>query len=136
MGEKAPGGHSGGMQSEAPIKIFLADDSALIRTRVAAMLAGPPVSVVGQAASAAAAVEGILAARPDVVVTDVQLAGGSGLDVIRLVREVVPGIAFIVFSSHSEAEYRKRYLGAGASRFLDKSTEFDQLPGAVRQAVH
>lgn len=124
------------MHREAPIKIFLADDSALIRTRVAAMLAAPPVAVVGQAATAQAAIEGILASRPDVVVTDVQLAEGSGLDVMRLVREVAPGIAFIVFSSHSEPEYRKRYLGAGARRFLDKSTEFDQLAGAVRQAVH
>ena len=123
------------MQREVPIKIFLADDSALIRARVAAMLAAPPVTIVGQAATAQAAVEGILAGQPDVVVTDVQLAQGTGLDVIRLVRETAPAVAFIVFSSHSEPEYRKRYLAAGARRFLDKSSEFEQLAGAIRDAA-
>ena len=123
------------MQSEVPIKIFLADDSALIRARVAAMMAAPPVAIVGQAATAQAAVEGILAGRPDVVVTDVQLQTGTGLDVMRLVREAVPGVAFIVLSSHSEPAYRKRYLAEGARRFLDKSSEFEQLAGAIRDAV-
>ena len=123
------------MQREVPIKIFLADDSALIRVRVAAMLACPPVAIVGQAATASDAVEGILASKPDVVVMDVQLEQGSGLDVMRLVREIAPDVAFIVFSSHSEPEYRKRYLGAGARVFLDKSTEFDQLAGAIRDAA-
>jgi DNA-binding NarL/FixJ family response regulator len=70
-----------------------------------------------------------------VVVMDVQLQDGSGLEVMRLVREVAPDVAFIVFSSHSEPEYRKRYLAAGALVFLDKSTEFDQLPGAIRGAA-
>ena len=123
------------MQRDASIKIFLADDSALIRTRVAAMLATPQLTVVGQAATAQDAIEGILASKPDVVVMDVQLEGGSGLDVMRLVGEIMPGLPFVVFTSHSEPVYRKRYLAAGAYRFLDKSTEFDQLAGAIRDAA-
>ena len=46
-----------------------------------------------------------------------------------------PDIAFVVFSNNSGPAYRKRYLGAGAVRFLDKSAEFDQLPQAVSAAA-
>ena len=122
------------MASRIPLKIFLADDSALIRTRVAAMLGAPVMDIVGQAETPQACIEGILATRPDVVVLDVQLEGGQGLEVLNAVHPVAPQIAFVVFSNNSGPAYRKRYLQAGAVRFLDKSTEFDQLPQAVTSA--
>lgn len=117
-----------------PIKVFLADDSELIRTRVAAMLGVPAMTIVGQAQTPQASIDGILATQPDVVVLDVQLKGGSGLQVLRAVRLSDPEIAFVVFSNNSASAYRERYLRAGAVRFLDKSTEFDQLAHAVATA--
>jgi len=121
-------------QSGSPVKVFLADDSALIRERVAAMLSSRAMAIVGQAETPKASIDGILTARPDVVVLDVQLEGGSGLEVLRAVRQEAPNIAFVVFSNNSNPAYRKRYLGEGALRFLDKSTEFDQLVPAVENA--
>jgi len=123
-------------QSNAPVKVFLADDSALIRDRVAAMLVAGAMNVVGQAETPQDSIDGILAAHPDVVVLDVQLEGGSGLEVLRAVRQVDPRIAFVVFSNNAGPAYRKRYLGEGAQRFLDKTTEFDQLVVAVENASH
>ncbi|CAA9412661.1 MAG: response regulator receiver domain protein (CheY-like) [uncultured Ramlibacter sp.] len=117
----------------APLRIFLADDSAAIRQRVAQMLSVEAMDIVGEAETPQGSIEGILAARPDVVVLDVQLEGGNGLQVLRAVREAAPGVAFVVFSNNSAPAYRKRYLGAGAARFLDKSSEFDQLATAVAQ---
>ncbi|MEO5670387.1 MAG: response regulator transcription factor [Ramlibacter sp.] len=116
------------------MRVFLADDSALIRDRVKAMLNAGSMSVVGQAETPQGSIDGILAAHPDVVVLDIQLDGGSGLEVLRAVRAAEPEIAFVVFSNNSGAAYRRRYLGEGAFRFLDKSTEFDQLVPAVRNA--
>jgi DNA-binding NarL/FixJ family response regulator len=121
-------------QSDSPVKVFLADDSALIRERVAAMLASRAMAIVGQAETPKASIDGILSAHPDVVVLDVQLEGGSGLEVLRAVRQAAPDIAFVVFSNNSNPAYRKRYLGEGALQFLDKSTEFDQLVPAVETA--
>jgi two-component system response regulator DesR len=121
-------------QIGSPVKVFLADDSALIRERVAAMLASRAMAIVGQAETPKASIEGILLARPDVVVLDVQLEGGSGLEVLRAIRQEAPDIAFVVFSNNSNPAYRKRYLGEGALSFLDKSTEFDQLVPAVETA--
>jgi DNA-binding NarL/FixJ family response regulator len=121
-----------------PVKVFLAEDSAMIRSRLAALLATHDMAIVGEAESAEASIEGILAARPDVVVLDVQLLGGTGLQVLRAVRAADPAIAFVVFSNNADPAYRRRYLVEGARRFLDKSTEFDQLVDAVHasHAVH
>jgi DNA-binding NarL/FixJ family response regulator len=121
-------------QSTITLKVFLADDSAAIRERVAAMLAAGQMTIVGQAETPQGSIDGILSAQPDVVVLDVQLEGGTGLEVLRAVREADPKIAFVVFSNNSAPAYRKRYIGAGAIQFLDKSTEFDQLVPAVRNA--
>ena len=118
-----------------PVKVFLADDSAMIRERVAALLAARDMAVVGEAETPEGCIDGILDARPDVVVLDVQLEGGTGLQVLRAVRAVDPAIAFIVFSNNAADCYRKRYLHEGAQRFLDKTSEFDQLATVVERAV-
>jgi len=116
------------------IKVFLAEDSAMIRQRVAVLLGARAITVVGEAGTPQASIDGILSAGPDVVVLDVQLDGGSGMQVMRAVRLAAPGIAFVVFSNNSALAYRKRYLDEGAYRFLDKSTEFDQLAQTVASA--
>ena len=117
------------------VKVFLVDDSVPIRQRVSALLAGAAFSVVGQAGTPQASIDGILAARPDVVVLDVQLEGGTGLEVLKAVRQADPGVAFVVFSNNATPAYRKRYLAEGALSFLDKSTEFNQLVAAVNSAA-
>lgn len=119
-----------------PLKVFHADDSPLIRERVAGLLGSSLMAVVGHAQTPQYAIEGILAMHPDVVVLDVQLEGGSGLQVLRAVRRIAPDIAFVVFSNHSEPAYRKRYIDEGAQAFLDKSNQSDQLVHAVTKASH
>jgi DNA-binding NarL/FixJ family response regulator len=118
----------------APIRVFLADDSAAIRERVGAMLTAAGMRVGGAAGTPRACVAAILASRPDVVVLDVQLEGGTGLEVLKAVRAAAPEVAFVVFSNNSAPAYRTRYIGQGAAGFLDKTAEFDQLAGAVRSA--
>ncbi len=115
-------------------RVFLADDSGPIRVRVAALLGAHEMTVVGEAATPQACIDGILASQPQVVVLDVQLLGGPGLQVLRAVRSAAPQIAFVVFSNNAGPAYRKRYLGEGAGRFLDKSCEFEQLPNAIAAA--
>jgi DNA-binding NarL/FixJ family response regulator len=118
----------------AHLKVYLAEDSAPIRQRVATLLAGEAVTIVGAGETPQGCIAGILGSSPDVVVLDCQLEGGTGLDVLKAVRRADPAIAFVVFSNNSAAGYRKRYLAEGAVRFLDKSSEFDQLAQAVVSA--
>jgi DNA-binding NarL/FixJ family response regulator len=118
----------------APIKVFLAEDSPLMRERVGAMLAARAMVIVGYAQTSQACIDGILATHPDVVVLEVQLEGGTGLEVLRTVRKTQPGIEFVVFTINASPAFRKRYLAEGAKRFLDKATEFDQLVSSVERA--
>jgi DNA-binding NarL/FixJ family response regulator len=118
------------------LNVFLADDSRPIRERIGAMLGEHAMKIVGEGATPADCIDGILGAQPDVVVLDCQLEGGTGLEVLKAVRAARPAVAFVVFSNSSAPAYRKRYLAEGAERFLDKTTEFDQLAGAVAQAGH
>jgi len=135
MVPEARSAQSCGMSSTVrTTRVFLADDSAAIRLRVAGMLGARALQVVGEAETPQGCIDGILATHPDVVVLDVQLDGGQGLEVLRAVRGAQPGIAFVVFSNNSGLAYRKRYLGAGAARFLDKSNEIEQLADAVHAA--
>ncbi len=129
---------SRGMSDSRPcsVKVFLAEDSALIRDRVIGLLQAAAMTIVGYAQTPQAAIDGILAAHPSVVVLDVQLEGGSGLEVLLAVRHAAPDIAFVVFSGNAGPAYRKAYLGAGAETFLDKSTQSDQLVQAVTKASH
>lgn len=119
------------------LKVYLADDSAMIRQRVASLLAGASggMAIVGEGVTPQACIEGILATHPDVVVLDAQLEGGQGLEVLRAIKPAVPEIAFVVFSNSAGPAYRKRYIGAGASDFLDKTADFDQLAAAVAAAA-
>lgn len=127
---------SRGMQDSAPSpRVFLADDSALSRRRVAEMLTAQGVVVAGQADTPESAVSGILATQPDVVVLDVQFGKGTGMQVLQAVRKAAPLIPFIILSNHAEAAYRARYLAAGAACFLDKHAEFYRLGGAVTGLV-
>lgn len=123
------------MNSPAAPRVFIAEDSGAIRARVAALLDAHALPVVGHAATPQACIAGILACRPEVVVLDVQLEGGSGLEVLQAVRAANPAIAFVVFSNNAGPAYRKRYLGEGAAGFLDKSCEFEQLPAAIQAAA-
>ena len=125
--------------------VFVVEDSQSIRLRLVDMLnAIQGVSVVGEAESAANAVSGIMQTRPDAVVLDIHLAGGSGIDVLREVHPRAPGIVFIILTNHADPQYRRVCMQAGASHFLDKSAEFKRVgeliadlnPAAPSPATH
>jgi DNA-binding NarL/FixJ family response regulator len=130
-----PAVHSCPMPAPAiALRVFLADDAGAIRERVHAKLSAARMTVVGEGATPQQCIAGILHAQPDVVVLDVQLEGGTGLQVLQAVRGACPQIAFVVFSNNAAAAYRKRYLAEGAVSFLDKSADFNELAQAVLTA--
>ena len=117
--------------------VFLVEDSAPIRMRLAEMLGAiNGVSIVGEADAPASAIEGILRTRPDSVVLDIQLIGGSGIEVLRKIRPVEPGIVFIMLTNHPDPQYRRICLEAGANYFLDKSSEFEKVMDVLRDLAN
>lgn len=116
------------MQTKRPTEVFIVDDSAAIRTRLTEVFHSMvDIAIVGEAASAPDAVDGILRTQPHSVMLDLNLAGRSGIEVLRAVHKRSPGIVFVVLTNHSEPQYRRACTLAGASYFLDKSTEFDRV---------
>jgi DNA-binding NarL/FixJ family response regulator len=122
-------------QDTRPIAVFIAEDHAPVRERVVALLnTAGGFSVVGEAETPAAAIEGILRDRPDAVVLDVHLIGGTGLEVLKAVHPLQPAIRFVVLTNHSNAQYRKACMDAGARSVLDKTTDFLRLPATLKAA--
>jgi len=115
-------------QPESRTNVFIVEDSAPIRERLVGLLRDTEgVTVVGEADTAKAAVEGILRTRPDTVVLDIQLSGGSGIEVLRKIHPLAPEVIFIVLTNHSNPQYRRICTEAGASHFLDKTSEFAKV---------
>lgn len=122
------------METTNPTRVFIVDDSPAIRIRLAEMLASmDQVSVVGEADSAREAVAGILRMRPDSVLLDLNLMGRTGIDVLRTIHPREPGIVFVVLTNHAEPQYRRACTEAGASYFLDKSSEFDRVREVIAE---
>lgn len=107
------------------LKIFLVEDSVLVRRRIAALIGRiEGVKIVGEAEESRAALAGIAASAADVVIVDLRLTDGSGLDVLaRLARSSRP-IVTIVLTNYSSAAFRSAYLSTGANYFFDKTSEF------------
>lgn len=111
-------------------RVFLVEDSRLLRERLATMLAGIAQSA-GNASTASDAIDAILAGRPDAVVLDLMLKGGSGIDVLRALRERAPQIAVYVLTNYPAPHYRRLAMDLGARGFFDKSTEFNLVRDAI-----
>jgi len=117
------------------MQVFLVEDSRAVRARLADMLGSiPGATLVGEAGDAEAAIRGILAARPDVVVLDLSLAGGtSGFEVLRAVCPQAPEIDFYMLSNFDADPYRQLAERLGARDFFDKSNDFYRVRDIIAQ---
>jgi len=114
--------------SNHKIKVFIADDSLIVRERLVTMLdelAG--IEVVGQAENVTEAINAIRRLQPDVVILDIRMPGGSGIDVLQNIKQDEAAPIVIILTNYPYSGYRQKCLQAGADFFLDKSTEFDQI---------
>jgi DNA-binding NarL/FixJ family response regulator len=108
--------------------VFMVEDSPAVRDSLVDLLKDVDnVRIVGVADSPTAAIEGIDASRPSVVVLDFQLIGGTALDVLRAIRPRLPDLAVIVLTNFPSTGYRRACISAGANWFLDKSTQFEEV---------
>jgi DNA-binding NarL/FixJ family response regulator len=86
------------------------------------------VEIVGQAENVAEAISAIGNLKPDVVILDIRMPGGSGIDVLENIKQNDSALLVIILTNYPYPGYRQKCLQAGADFFLDKSTEFDQIP--------
>ena len=116
------------------IKVFIADDSRIVQEHLVTILDElAEVEIVGQAKTVAEAISAIVKLQPDVVILDIRMPDGSGIDVLQTIKQDDPAPAVIVLTNYPYPAYRQKCLQAGADFFLDKSTEFDQIPELIAQ---
>ena len=115
-------------------RVVVVDDHAMFRTGVKAEI-GRAVQVVGEAADVASAVNVILATVPDVVLLDVHLPGGGGVEVLRKVHEKIPDQKFLALSVSDAAEDVIGVIRAGARGYVTKSINGDELVDAIRRVA-
>ncbi|MFJ5288027.1 response regulator [Streptomyces sp. NPDC088348] len=119
--------------TEPRIRVLLADDEALIRAGIRAVLsADPSIEVVAEAADGREAVELALGHRPDVALLDIRMPRLDGLRAAGELRTAVPDTALVMLTTFSEDEYIVRALDSGVSGFLLKSGDPRELIAGVR----
>ena len=107
------------------VKVFLVEDSPLIRKRIVDSLD----SIGGFAESEGDAVDAIADAHPDVIITDIRLKQGNGIEVVRQVRRAQASekAKIFVLSNYAYPEYKRECELVGADDFFDKSSEYDRF---------
>lgn len=117
----------------AEIRILIADDHEVVRIGLASLLdAQDGFSVVAGAESGREAVQLARQFRPDVVVMDIRMPDGSGIDACRTITTELPGTPVIMLTSHADSEALFDAIDAGASGYVLKRVGSTDLVDAVR----
>jgi two-component system response regulator DevR len=116
-----------------PIKVFLLDDHEVVRRGIADLLeTDGSIVVVGEARTAEEAMHRIPAARPHVAVLDARLPDGSGIDVCRDIRSMMPEVRCVILTSYDDNDAVFASVMAGASGYLLKEIRGSSLVEAIK----
>lgn len=117
----------------AAVRVFLVDDHEIVRRGLAELIGSQTgIEIVGEAATVAQARTRIAATSPDVVLLDVRLPDGSGIDVCRWVLTTVPGVRCIMLTAYDDEGALAAAVLAGASGYVLKDIRGTALIDAVR----
>ena len=118
------------------IRVLIADDHAILRRGLREILMRELESVVcGEAENAQQVLAQVQSQNWDLAIVDITMPGRSGLDVLRDLQRVRPGLPVLVLSMHPEDQYGKRVLKAGASGYMNKESAPEELIKAIRKVL-
>jgi DNA-binding NarL/FixJ family response regulator len=118
---------------DRPIRVLIADDHEVVRIGLATLLDGQPgMTVVAQAASGSEAVRLARQHRPDVVVMDIRMPNGTGIDACRVLTAETDRVPVIMLTSHADSDALFDAIDAGASGYVLKRVGSGELIDAVR----
>jgi DNA-binding NarL/FixJ family response regulator len=121
--------------SNKPVTVMLVDDHPLVRDGIAHLLRDGGMAVVGEASSLAEGTRLAETVRADVMVVDVSLGDGSGLDLVSSVRAKRPAMGIVVLTMHDDDETLLGALDAGASSLVLKTSSSEEVLAMVRRAA-
>jgi DNA-binding NarL/FixJ family response regulator len=122
------------MTEEKPIRVAIVDDHGIVRQGLRTLLNRPGIEVVGEADSGNEAVRLAQEVSPDVMLLDIRMKDGDGLQSLPQIKQVSPRTSVIILTTYANPAYLVRAINGGASGYLSKETDPDQIVRAVRAA--
>jgi DNA-binding NarL/FixJ family response regulator len=123
--------------TRAKRQVFIVDDHPMMREGLARLIDNEPeLTVCGEAGCALDALSAVPAAGPDLVLVDITLPDKNGLELIKDLQSLVPGLPVLVISMHDETLYAERVLRAGGRGYIMKQEGGKQLLQAIRQVLN
>jgi DNA-binding NarL/FixJ family response regulator len=117
-------------------RILLVEDHPLVREGLRRVIENQPdLTICGEVETASAALTAVRELNPDVVVTDISLKEGDGMQLVRDVRAHLPDVRILVLSMHDETIYAERVLSAGADGYLMKQAAGEQFLESLRRVL-
>ncbi|EMI21966.1 two-component system response regulator [Rhodopirellula maiorica SM1] len=116
-------------------KLLIVDDHEIIRVGIGLLLEGTEIEVAGEATTAAEALSQVEAIKPDVVLLDIRMEGGDGLNALGRIKLDHPDLPIVLFSAYDNPTYIARAVALGAAGFVLKSAGRERLTEALKLAV-
>ena len=95
----------------------------------------PEITKIGQAQNATQALNSVQKFNPDVVILDIRLSEGNGIEILQQIKKKNSAPLTIMFTNFPYPQYRKKCKDAGADFFFDKSTEFHKITGVLEKII-
>lgn len=115
------------------LRILVADDSPIILVRILYLLKPlQDIDVIGQAQTVEETKQLFLRQQPDLVILDIQMPDGSGIDALRFIKQASPTTIVMMLTNYPYLKHRQKCLEAKADYFFDKSTEFQSIVEVVK----
>ena len=117
-------------------RILLVDDHAVVRFGIAQLInRQPDLMVCGEEEDASKALTAIEQLKPDLVIADISLKDSSGLELMRNIKALHPGLPMLVVSAHDESMYAEIAFRAGALGYLMKQEALERITTAIRRVL-
>lgn len=120
------------MEGEAPVRVLLVDDHALVRSAIRQALDAPDIDVVGEARNAEEALEMAPRLRPDLLLLDIDLPGMNGIEAVRELAPRLPETRVVMLTVSTDRRNLLEAMRHGAAGYLTKDLTGDALLRAVR----
>ncbi len=119
------------------MKLLIADDHAIVREGLKRIISEiPEIDFIDEASNGFDVFDKLKNQNFQMLLLDISMPGKSGLDVLKEVKDAYPNLPVLVLSIHSEEQYAKRVLRAGASGFIPKHADPDELKRAIIKVMH
>ncbi len=116
------------------MKILIADDNVQFRTKLASILGGiEGIEIVGKTGNVPGTLKAIRETRPDTIILDIHMPGGSGLDVLAAVKATKPAPMVIMLTVGPRSAYQTKSFLLGADYFFEKSSDVRRMVSMLKR---